>query len=104
MTMDESPSTYTVPEKSEIDSRTFPEPEASATDSEDGNDDNDSNDGRLSREYYKSEAKYLIEKHELNEKTGRQNRVIICKKCDRTFLKLSNGIDHVRSHLKMKPF
>jgi len=72
---DESPKFDAVPTESEIDTRTNPEPELEdlAADSEDRSGD------KLGLEYYKSVEKYLIEKHELNKKTGRQNRVIICK-------------------------
>ena len=41
---------------------------------------------------------------QLNERTGRDNQVMVCKFCKACFSKLYRGIDHVRLHFNSKPF
>ena len=40
----------------------------------------------------------------LNEETGRMNQHLECSICNKTFSKLCNVMDHVRTHLGAKPF
>lgn len=40
----------------------------------------------------------------LNEVTGRHNQILQCLHCPKTFTKLCNVKDHVRTHIGLRPF
>ena len=60
--------------------------------------------GDLSPAVMKQIMRMLAKTFEINAKTGRLNQLLTCLRCQRTFAKLHNSIDHVRTHFMSKPF
>ena len=48
--------------------------------------------------------KALDVSYKMNKKTRRKKRTLSCKFCPRKFSKLCNGLDHARTHFKVKPY
>ena len=42
--------------------------------------------------------------NQINLKTNRLNQLLTCSYCNLSFPKACNAIDHVRKHLKLRPF
>ena len=49
-------------------------------------------------------VKGFIKSKTVNPKTGRYNQVLKCVTCDRSFTKLCNVLDHVRTHQGDRPY
>ena len=74
-------------------------------DDEDLSDQNEDNyAGNLDSDEMKKIMRMLTKTFEISESTGRLNQLLTCLQCKRSFAKLHNGIDHVRTHFKSRPF